>query len=319
MDFDLATRELVRALRGRRSQTAAGRRLERSSNVLHAWESGSRAPRSSDLLQLLKLAGHAPEQLLTRFAPCSGASPRQLITSWLVALARDRSHSELSRQLGVNRNTVARWLSGETEPRVPQLLAFVQVTTQRALELLAAMVDPSELPSVAQAHADLQQQRDLAYSLPWAHAVLRSLELQQYLALPRHQPGFIAARTGISLSEEERCLSALVAAKQVAFRRGRYSLRRVLAVDTRQNAAGNLALKRHWFATSAERLCELGIPEGGLASYNLFAISEADMARVRQAHLDYYERLRSIVAQSERPTRVVLATVGLLPLERPST
>ena len=88
----------------------------------------------------------------------------------------------------------------------------------------------------------------------------------------------------------------------------------MLAVDTRENPAGNLALKRHWFDVVSERLARDGIPAAGLASYNLFAIAEADLARVRQAHLDYYERIRGIVAESRGPTRVVLATIGLLPL-----
>jgi hypothetical protein len=36
MDHELASRELIRALRGNRSQEALRRRLGRSSNVLHA-------------------------------------------------------------------------------------------------------------------------------------------------------------------------------------------------------------------------------------------------------------------------------------------
>lgn len=314
MDYELASRELVRALRGKRSQTAARRRLKRRSNVFHAWETGARYPRGSDFIQLLQLAGRSPLVLLGRFAPCRGASPRALLTSWLNALVRDRSQAELSRRLHVNRNTVARWLAGSTEPRLPQLLALVEVTTQRALDFLAELVEPKALPSVAAAHADLQRQRELAYSLPWAHAVLRALELEQYRALPRHRPGFIAACTGLTLEQEEQCLKALLHAKQIRRRGGRFHVGRVLSIDTRENPAGNLALKRHWFAAASARLQAEGIPPQGLASYNLFAVSESDLERIRQAHLDYYERVRAIVAESRHPSRVVLTTIGLLPL-----
>src|SRR5689334_13960199 len=128
MDYELASRELVRALRGKRSQAALQRRMGRTSNVLHAWETGARYPKATDLLQLVQLGGQAPVAVLSRLAPCRGDNPSALLTSWLNALVRDRSHAELSRQLGVNRNTIARWLAGETEPRVPQLLALVQAT-----------------------------------------------------------------------------------------------------------------------------------------------------------------------------------------------
>jgi transcriptional regulator with XRE-family HTH domain len=314
MDYELASRELVRALRGKRSQAALRRRLKRQSNVLHAWETGARYPAASDLLLLLQLSGRAPQPLLSRFAACRGASPRALATSFLNGLVRDRSQAELSRALAVNRNTVSRWLSGETEPRLPQLLAFVAATTQRLLEFLGELVDPASLPSVAHAYRDLERQRSLAYTRPWSHAVLRALELEQYRALSKHEPGFIAERLGITLEEEQACLAALLAAKQIRRGAGRYQVGRVLAVDTREDPAGNLALKRHWFGVASTELERRGIGADALASYNLFAIAEADLERVRQAHLDYYERIRAIVAESERPTRVVLTTIGLLPL-----
>lgn len=318
MDYELASRELVRALRGERSQAAARRRLKRQSNVLHAWETGARYPRASDLLQLVQLRGRSPLTILSRFAPCRGATPRALVASWIQGLVRDRSQAELARQLNVNRNTVARWLAGDTEPRLPQLLALVEATTQRALDFLAELAEPATLPSLAGAHADLQRQRSLAYSHPWAHAVLRAIELEQYRALPRHLPGFLAACTGISLEEEEQCLEALLLAKQIRRHGGRYGVRRVLAVDTREDPAGNLALKRHWFEVASRRLAESGVPPDGLASYNLFAIAEADLERIRQAHLDYYQRIRSIVAESRHPSRVVLIAIGLLPLDAKS-
>lgn len=314
MDYDLAARELVRALRGRHSQMAMQRRLKRSSNVLHSWETGTRYPCASDLLQLLQLSGRPPLPLLNRFASCHGASRRDLVSSWLKGLVRDRSQVELSRVLGVNRNTVARWLAGKTEPRLPQLLALIEATTQRLLDFLAAAADLAALPSIAAVHADLQLQRQLAYTRPWSHAVLRVLELEAYRSLPRHEPGFIAAQLGITLEEEEECLAALLRAKQIRRRGRRYEVGRVLAVDTRDDPAGNLALKRHWFATASQQLDRRGVAADALASYDLFAISDADLERVRQAHLDYYERVRAIVAESRQPSRVVLTTIGLLPL-----
>lgn len=314
MDYERAARELVRALRGPRSQQLLCRRLKRASNVLHAWERGTRYPSASDFLQLLQVSGRPPLPLLNRFAPCRGALVRALGTSFLNGLVRERSHADLARALRVNRNTVARWLAGVTEPRLPALLAFIENTTQRLLEFLGYIVDPAQLPSVASAHRDLELQRSLAYTRPWSHAVLRALELEPYRALPRHEPGFIAARLGITLEEEEECLSALLRAKQIRRRKGRFYVTRVLAVDTREDEARNLALKRHWFGVASAELERRGIGASALASYNLFAISEADLERVRQAHLDYYERVRAIVAESKRPSRVVLTTIGLLPL-----
>jgi transcriptional regulator with XRE-family HTH domain len=315
MNYDLAAQELIRALRGERSQVAMNRRLGRRSNVTHAWETGVRQPRASDFLKMLEVSGRPPLRVLEKFAPVSGATAKTLVRSWLRALWRDRPRSELARRLGVNRNTVARWLRGDTEPRLAELLAFVEVTTHRVLDFIAELVDPERVPSIRRAFCDLRAQRALAYEMPWAHVVLRALELDGYRALPRHEPGFIATRTGISLEEEERCLSALARARQIRRRRGLYRVARVLAVDTREDPAKNAALKRHWSEVAVQRLGASGAPADGLCSYNLFAISEAGLERVRQAHLDYYELLRAIVADCKGPTRLVLATLQLVPLD----
>src|SRR5690606_7166922 len=137
MDYLSASRELVRALRGRRSQTACNRRLGYSSNVAHAWETGTRQPSMTDLFRLAQLREldtasiakalvRRPELDLRSSAP-GGVNG----TAWLGELVVGWSVSELARELGCNRNTVARWLRGDTEPRLAQLLQLVQLTTQR--------------------------------------------------------------------------------------------------------------------------------------------------------------------------------------------
>jgi transcriptional regulator with XRE-family HTH domain len=316
MDHDALSAELIRALRGRRSQGATNRRLGRSSNVSHAWEHGRRTPRASDFLKLARLAGVDVDAVLARFAPAPEARRgARGLAAWLRALAGDRSQRELAAKVGRDRNTVARWLDGGTEPRLPDLLRLVDATTQRLLDFVAAFAEPSGLPSLREAHADLERQRHLAYELPWAHAVLRLLELHAYAELPEHVPGFIAARIGITLELETECLGALARAGQIYRRKGKWKVRRVLTVDTREDPAGNLRLKRHWSEVALGRIGEHAIGAGSLFSYNLFAISDDGFEAIREAHLQYFERLRAIVTECRHPTRLVLANVQLVPLD----
>ena len=314
MDRYLIAQQLVRAVRGRRSQEATNRRLGRRSNVLHAWETGARYPSASDFLRLLEVSGRVPTAVLGVLVPCEGASRSELVSCFLRALRRDIPHATLASRLGVNRNTIARWLMGATEPRLPDLLAFVEVASHRLLDFIGAICDPQQVPHVARASADLEQQRRLAYSMPWTHAVLRALELEDYRRLPQHEPGFIAAKTGLSLEQEQECLRALARSGQIKRRRKLWRLARVLTVDTRENPVQDAGLKLHWATVAAERLGAHGVPPDGFFSYNLFAVAECELERIRRVHLEYYERLRSIVASSRHPTRVVLANLQLVPL-----
>lgn len=320
MNHELLASELVRALRAGRSQGTINRKLGRTSNVAHAWERGSRAPRASDFFKLARLAGSEVARVLADFTdgPLTPARPSfdaRSTAAWLQALSRDRSHAELARAVKRDRNTVARWLCGDTEPRLPDLLRFVDATTQRMLDFVAAFVDPSSLGSLRAVWADLERQRRLAYDLPWAHAVLRVLELDDYIKLPEHVRGFIGQRIGISEALEDECLNALAHAGQIRRRRGKWTLTRVMAVDTRDDAEANLRVKRHWARVGAERLERAALPSKSQYSYNLFAISDEGLEQIRQAHLQYYERLRAIVAECKHPTHLALVNVQLLPLD----
>lgn len=321
MDHAILAAQLVRHLRGKRSQTALARRLGHRSNVVYAWEAGRREPLASAFFQLAARSRIAVAQGLAAFhgkahARVDGAYPTQGagVATLLRELRGQRTVSELARTVGVTRLTVMRWLDGDTEPRLPDLLRYVEATTQRVLEFVSIFADPAELPATRAAWADLQAQLRVAYELPWSHAVLRALELGAYQRLPRHEPGFLAARLGISLDEEERCLAALERAGQIRWEHEHWTVARVIAVDTRRDPAADRTLKRHWARLGLDRI-DRDTGGRGLFSFNLFAVSAEDYERIRQMHLAYYDEVRAVVAQSQQPERVVLTNLQLFPLD----
>jgi transcriptional regulator with XRE-family HTH domain len=321
VQHEVLASQLVRALRGRRSQLALSRRLGFTTNVVYAWESGRRAPAASAFFRLALKSNIDFAARLRGFAGDALEDAAQLVTvrgvaGLLGALAQRRTLIDLARATRRDRTTLARWLRAETEPKLPELLAFVAATTQRLLEFVSLFVDPERLACARGAYRDLLAQRRLAYELPWSHAVLRALELSGYRALPVHRAGFIARQVGLSLDEEEQYLAALEQGKQLRRTRGgRYQVQRVLTVDTRPSEEDNRRLKQHWAEVALERFRSRAVPKDTLFSYNLFAISEPDFARVRALHLEYYERVREIVAASRDPERVVLMNLQLVPLE----
>lgn len=264
MDYETLAKQLIRAVRGKRSQVAMSRRLRCQSNVLYAWESGRRWPTAATFFELAQLR-RVP--LAERIAEFLGGLPPALARSdWtqpaaaaglLEHLRGGTTIVELARRVGVNRVSVARWLRGTAEPRLPDFLRLIEGTSLRLLDFIALFASPAELPAASAAWQVLEAQRRVAYELPWSHAVMRVLELQHYRALPAHQPGWIAARLGISLAEEQRCLEALAASRLIRRRQQRWVVEQVLTVDTRRNPAAGQSLKRHWAAVAEQRLPEL--------------------------------------------------------------
>jgi transcriptional regulator with XRE-family HTH domain len=321
-DIEQLSRELVRHLRGRRSQLAFSRHLGFASNVYQTWELGKRYPKSSDFLSVAHKSGlpvkHAVASFLqhhSHWGSATDATSPSAVTALLLDLRGDRRISELSIAAGANRATLSRWLSGAGEPRLPDLLRLVQAATHRLLEFAAIFAPPELLSATRVEWENLELQRQLAYELPMSHAVLRALELRRYQELKTHREGFIAALLGISVEDERAYLSALARARQIRKRKGLWHITQVLTVDTRRQAAPNQRLKQYWASLGAERTVhESG---NGLFCYNLFTVSEPDYQRLREMQLAYFEALRAVVGRSEPADRVVVTNLQLFALDGP--
>jgi hypothetical protein len=322
LDYSKIAREFLRALRGRRSQAAFSRRLGYRTNVAYVWEAGRAFPTAANSLVAARRSGIELNAALARFfrtppawlETIDVATPKGIATL-LEDLRGHTSIVDLARVTGKSRFAIARWLRGEAEPRLPDFFLLVEKTSLRLLDFLACFVDPAKLPSIGRAWSELESTRRAAYDVPWTQAVLRALELTEYRRLPRHERGWLAARIGISLDEEQRCLALLSRTGQIFLKRGRWELRQVLAVDTRRDADAEHRVKRWWGGVALERLER---PDSGLFSYNVFAVSEADLKRIEDLQRAYFRQMRSIIAASEPSERVVLASLQLVALDDPA-
>jgi DNA-binding MarR family transcriptional regulator len=138
----------------------------------------------------------------------------------------------LAQLAGFSRYRVSRWLSGATQPSLPEFLCFVEVASRRLLDFIALCAEPSRLPSVARRWRALEAARAAAYQRPWSHAVLRALEIEPQPQTARAQVASLAARLGIDAATVEAGLEALRAAGQVGKRRGRFAVDAQLAINT---------------------------------------------------------------------------------------
>jgi transcriptional regulator with XRE-family HTH domain len=318
LDFEQISREFVRVLRGKRSQTALSRRLGYRTNVIYAWESGRRFPTAATLLRGTSKLGFDVRALLKKFfaTPPSwlnevSVTSREGVARLLEELRGNMPVVELARRSGFSRYAIARWLAGAAEPRLPDFLRLFEAASLRLLDFIALFHDPGALNATSKAWKLVQAHRQAVYDLPWIPAVLHALELDQYRSLPRHREGWIAEHIGITLEDELRCLTVLAESGQIRKSRGLWHANRVMTVDTRQDANAERKLKEWWARVGIERLTA---EAPGLFSFNVFAVSKKDLERLRELHRSYFRQLRSIVAASSPSERVCVANVQLFAL-----
>lgn len=214
--YETLSRELARALRGRRSQAAFCRRIGRRSNVAHAWESGRRQPRVSEFLRASARVGTDVGAALSAFA---GAFAPGLVfsppftaqsTSRLVdALRQGNSVADLAQRSGVGRGALARWIAGTSEPRLAELLRLIDASYRQALVFISHFVDPDSLPSARAEWTKLRAQWDLLAELPIGLAILSALRVRQYLECLHHDDAIVASLVGIGVAEAQAALARL--------------------------------------------------------------------------------------------------------------
>lgn len=95
----------------------------------------------------------------------------------------------------------------------------------------------------------------------------------------------------------------------------RWSLATALTVDTRADEKQNLRLRRHWAEVVLARLERKLGAGSNLFWYHLFATSRSHYGVFRRLHLEYYDRMREVVANSRNPERVVVANLPLRALD----
>lgn len=310
MDHERLAAELMRALRGTRSQVAFARRLGCRSNVPYSWESGRRFPPARTFFAAVGAAGIDADTALAGYLRGAPAPVREQPAAIAVLLdAIDGStRADAAERCGIGVQALGRWVTGRSEPRLPDLLKVVDRAGQRLPDFVATFVDPDELPSLRSQWRQLKASRALVRASPWTGAILLALELDGYRSQPAHAPGWIAAALGIDPELEQAALGLLADAGQIRLRAGRYERVASAPIDARQKRpVGDL--KRFWGQVALERL-----DAAALVSWNLVAVSRADLPALLDVQREAFRQMRQIVERSTPADTLALAHWSLVPL-----
>lgn len=317
MDHRKLAQELVKALRGKRSQAAMSRRLGFKTNVVYTWECGRCSPSISEFLRFARAVQVVPQQAVVAFyrmrpAWLPDAGPdREVARLLLLDQRRQVPLVQLARATGFSRFALRRWFTGEAEPRLHEFLNVLDVCSRRLIDFLATLVDPTRLPSAEDAWRIQALARQAAYQCPWSHAVLRVLETEDYASLPKHAPGWIARRLGIALEDEVESLTLLSQSRQISLQNGRWVPVEQRALDLRAGHDAAKALSAWWAQVAAERARS----SPGMFAYNVCGVARRDLDRIQALQVDFLKQVRAIVSESEPVERVALVAVQILALD----
>ncbi|MCA9491270.1 MAG: transcriptional regulator, partial [Myxococcales bacterium] len=190
--MEQAAAQLLRAIRGRRSQVAFSRRLGYRGNPVCDWEHGRSWPTAEETLRACQVVGLDVDGAFRRFATPEIGPPKNLeqsgLAAWLRALRGVTPVAEIAERAGVSRFVISRWLSGTTRPRLPEFLRLLDALTRRVSEWVVGLVPIEQVPALLEDHQRRASSRRLAAEVPWSEGIVRLLETTDYATLPAHRP-----------------------------------------------------------------------------------------------------------------------------------
>jgi DNA-binding phage protein len=317
IDFEQVASELIRALRGKRSCAELSRRAGYRSNIVQRWERGRSWPTAATYLRLhtrfRRSASWIEQYFHTQPAWAAGieAHSPEAVAAFLRALRGKTPLLRVAELAERNRYSVARWMDGSTEPRLPDFLRVVQACSRRLVDLVAALEDPEQIPSLRARWHHQQLSRKAAYELPWSHAVLRGLELADCPRERDEQESFLARKLGIERAQVQESLQVLLATAQIKRVRSGFAPRVVESIDVGADPERAHALRVAWTSTALQRLSE---KKAGKFVWTVFAVSKTDLARIHALHLSYLRAMQELFASSTSNDCVGLYCAQLLDL-----
>ena len=313
-DFEELACSVLRALRGRRSQTVLSRMLGYRTNVVYRWEAGVRWPTAATWFQLLSRIGAPVSDALNALGPGLaqlhdeaelGTPEHQVLL--LNAICVEPAN-EVAALTELPAYSVRRLLRGATQPTLPVFFRIVEAVTGRLAPFLESLVAPEALTALGASYQISLAQRAVYQQHPWAEAILAKVECADYLSLRFHSNRWLADRMGIPEREVDATIQALVQAGGLKMEGQLYRTQPIRT--THLTAAEAQLLRHHW----AQQIFELDGTRARTA-YIVFSCTDDGLAELRQVLGQAFADIRGILDRQEDPTRAMLMTTSLAALD----
>jgi transcriptional regulator with XRE-family HTH domain len=311
---DILVKELLRALRGRRSQRALSQRLGYSFNQVAKWESGHKKILWNEFVDLCTATKTPLAKSLASHYKYSGeSSDASQIISMLIQV-NGKSTSAIGRQLEISRHSLSSWLKSKSYPSVHEvlhLLSLYRGGKPHVISFVASLVGNSAmLPSIGDVVAQREGQIALAYQHPWLSAAAECLQLRDYRESAKHIPGFISKHLGISIDEEQMALSFLMKIGAITERNRKFAIsgssvvfqENVLADPNDQE--GNFRVREYWWEKALTHLRNRPSWKSLTFAFQTFAVSKEADKKIRDASIRYYQEIERLVEDDTQPKEI---------------
>ncbi len=306
-------RELLKAVRGRMSQTQLSQRLGFPFNQVYRWESGSTRISWREFVRLAELRKtDVGRPLRSRQGYAGSVEDSAALVAHLIGNLPIRA---VAARTGFSPYVIRSWKSKRTKLPLSAILVLLHETTHTLPEFVSALVPSEAVPSVSALAKLREEQRRFLADHPVAGVVLHFLALPEFASRPFALIK-LARKLGMSAATSASLIEAMVKAK-ILYATERGYQNACANLETSVDFASALKPRRYWLQKMLRVLNALHErPERTLFALTSYDVSEAALRRLREEHYQFLTRVYQILEADRDPkTRVVVQSTQLLDIE----
>lgn len=311
MEIKNIKKELLKQIRGKRSQAQLSRILKYGFNQVYRWEADLTRLLWTDFIRICEVCKVGIKASLEESIVFYDDFKRaDLLVQHIVG---NKQIVKLADEIKISRFILSDWIKGKSEPTLDGIL---QLLASR--DLLLNFID--SLTNVEAVSTPLKEKikakkkaLNYLYENPLAGAVLACMELSSYLRLDKHSVGFIAKKMGISIQDEENILLQLKNLGLIKNVNGKYQKVEV-NFNSRGDFSGEQKLRRFWtekgLQSDQSRKETKQKKDKNYFGFVIFPMNEKKRAQLMEAYVQFGNTIYSIARDdgSENDEVMVVTT-----------
>jgi hypothetical protein len=305
VDYARAARELVRAVRGKKSQNWLSRRLGYGFNKVCRWETGAAALHWEDFVKIAKVLRLDVARALRMFVGFSAAPHDDKLVGHLLAGVVETT---ALKKLKWSTRLAKAQRSGHRRVLLSEILHLIELNRLDVIGFVGCFAPPETLPAFVREAKLWAAEIALYLERPATHGVIRCLELEEYRQAGRAKAGpktgLIAARLGIDVGDEIAILAELERLGLIKKVDGLFELtpRAQRPPFLGGQERGRWDLIGYWLRRAVQGAADRGASpprEGELWSFRTISCSKKAQAALRQYTVTYLNGIQAVLDRHE--------------------
>lgn len=312
--------QLLKTLRGTLSQENFARKLSLQSDQIIRWENSHAKISWEDFTLVCKRFDAGLAQALKTvllYKSNDWTSTKILKHVW-----RDLSYPEIQEKTGFSKARISRLLNGKGKISLVDVFHIIESGSLPLDTFVSRILKGRDLPDVLLKNQKYNHSLlNMIYDRPWIGALLRTLEIAEYLQSPLSSVEYVAGFLNVPEQDVELAFSDLLSAKLIEpCDEGKFKpLNKNLLGQA--DRLGELKV-RHYWTSKALRMLEhkmtanQGPGQPTVWAYQVLSISEEGKKEIEDCIVRCYREIDDIVKSAKHPVeKVLLFNMQLLPVD----